>query len=263
MVKKLLILCMVLIFFAAICLPSGSAFALALKDLPIKKGDSGAAVVLVQQRLIDLGYLNFRTTGTFGDMSKTAVQNFQRRNNISPRSGEVDEATYTALFSKDVLRVASSPVVPRVAGPRLVSPAKFGELTPWKQIAAVFSVDMAVTITDLYTNYTFTVKRTGGLNHAKVQAVSVADHATYIKCFGGSYTWEKRPVLVSLGDKVYAASLFGMPNQANSTVPNKSEAMPGSTDLYFFESVSDIGGIEDVEHTTNVYTASSPVGAVK
>ena len=252
-----------MILLACICLPNSKVFALALADLPIKKDDYGTNVVLIQQRLVDLGYLNFRTTGTFGDMTKDAVQSFQRRNEITPRSGEIDEVTYQALFSKNIVRVSSSPVVPRVAGPRLVNPTTFGELTPWSQVKGEFAVGATVNITDLYTGYTFAVKRTGGESHAKVQAVSVEDHANYVKCFGGSYTWEKRPVLVVLGGKTYAASLFGMPNEASTLSPNKSEMMPGSTELYFFESTSDIGGIEDVEHTTNVYTASSAAGTVK
>lgn len=263
MIKRSFLLSLFLILLVAICLPSGNVLALALADLPIKKDDYGTNVVLIQQRLIDLGYLNFRTTGTYGDMTKDAVQNFQRRNEITPRSGEIDEATYQALFSKTVVRVSSSPVVQRIAGPRLVNPTTFGELTPWSQVKEEFAVDVTAIITDLYTGYTFAVKRIGGENHAKVQAVSVEDHVAYVKCFGGSYTWEKRPALVTLAGKTYAASLFGMPNGASTLMPNKSEGMPGSTDLYFYESASDIGGIEDVEHTTNVYTASSAAGTVK
>lgn len=57
--------------------------AAAIGDLPIEKKQEGSGVVILQQRLADLGYLHFRSTGYFGEMTKTAVQDFQKRNGLS------------------------------------------------------------------------------------------------------------------------------------------------------------------------------------
>lgn len=241
-------------------------FACALSDLehlPIEKGDTGSPVVSIQQRLIELGFLHFRATGTYGDMTVAGVRAFQKRNGLE-NTGIINEETYKMLFSKTVQRAAVSGIVARVAGPRTVAkPPEYGKLTPWREINTLFPIGETVTITDLYTGNTFRIIREGGQNHATVKAASIADHNTYIKCFGNSYTWEKRPVLVEIAGEKHAASLFGMPNGAASNVATRDVEMPGVTELYFFESASDIGNIVDVEHETVVYTASSAVGSVK
>ncbi len=51
----------------------GSTEAINLSDLPISLKDTGKNVYFVQQRLADLGFLNFRPTGYFGNMTKDAV----------------------------------------------------------------------------------------------------------------------------------------------------------------------------------------------
>jgi peptidoglycan hydrolase-like protein with peptidoglycan-binding domain len=237
-----------------------TARASTIGELPIEKGQEGSGVVVLQQRLADLGYLHFRATGYFGDMTKTALQDFQKRNGLT-RTGSLDTDTYVALFAKSAVRAAAGTAISRVTGPRLLATAEaYGALTGWKEIDPIFAEGTRATVQDLYTGYTYEVIRTGGRHHADVQPVGEEALSVYQKCFGGSYTWEKRPAVVEIAGQKYAASVFGYPNAAESAGYSSLE---GSICIYFYESTSDIGGIADAEHTTNIYLASAQAGATK
>ena len=75
-----------LLFLLILLLVPLGAGAAILDELPLEKGATGQSVVMLQQRLIDLGYLHFRPTGSYGDMTKSAVASFQARNGISSKA---------------------------------------------------------------------------------------------------------------------------------------------------------------------------------
>ncbi len=250
-----------LLILYVLCIPL-SAYAGMLENLPLGQGSFSGDVVALQQRLIDLGYLHFRASGSFGDMTKAAVRAFQKRNDLSS-TGIVDEETYYTLFFADCVRARANASISCITGPVTVAePPAYGVLTGWQEIALLFPVGTRAEVTDLYTGYTYTVVRAGGANHADVRPLVQSDYKTYLKCFGGAYTWEKRPALVEIGGVQYAASVFGTPN-ANGYAGEGSSDMEGSICVYFYESTSDIGGIADVEHDTNVLLASAGAGIAK
>lgn len=80
---------------------------------PLKRGDSGDRVKLLQDRLRDLGFLNTRSTGYYGDVTQAAVEAFQRSRRI-PATGTATAATQRALFG--------APATPSTA-PRSPAPA--------------------------------------------------------------------------------------------------------------------------------------------
>lgn len=67
---------------------------------PISKGDSGEAVMEVQQLLKDAGYLDGNADGIFGNGTYEAVSAFQKDKGLEV-TGVVGEETYNALTSKD------------------------------------------------------------------------------------------------------------------------------------------------------------------
>lgn len=225
------------------------------EDTSLQKGDSGADVVLVQQRLTDLGYIAFRATGRYGDMTETGVRNFQSRNGLSA-TGRIDSETYDALFSASPARAALNPGITRLVGPGLAAqPEEYGQLLEWSQMDQLIPVGSQFTVIDFNTRREYQVQRTGGTNHADVQTVDAASTDTFLQCFGGDYTWEKRPCLVEVDGQVYAASIFGTPNE-NAQVSGST--MPGSVCLYFSGSRSDILNMVDEEHDANILTAGTP-----
>ena len=69
-----------------------------------EKGDSGAKVKTIQDRLNQLGYFVGETTGTYGENTQSAVAEFQENNDLE-KTGSVDYATYEKLFSQQAVRV--------------------------------------------------------------------------------------------------------------------------------------------------------------
>lgn len=70
-------------------------------DVPIgsvKYGDISDDVMVLQERLDELGYMYVDPTGEFGDVTEQAIKDFQFLNNITA-SGIADEITLKVLFS--------------------------------------------------------------------------------------------------------------------------------------------------------------------
>ena len=64
----------------------------------VRKGSSGSDAKLVQQRLIDLGYLSGRADGEFGTQSVEALKDFQQNNKLVA-DGVAGSGTNAVLFS--------------------------------------------------------------------------------------------------------------------------------------------------------------------
>ena len=74
----------------------------------LKRGDrdeeDSSAVLTLQTRLKDLGYLNGTPDGVFGEDTEVAIAEFQTNNNL-PRNGVADQATMALLYGNaDVAR---------------------------------------------------------------------------------------------------------------------------------------------------------------
>lgn len=251
------ILMTILIFLAASMLsPAG---AISLSDLPLKRGSGGAVVFVVQKKLNELGFFNFRPTGYFGDMTRDAVMSFQRKNSLKA-NGIVDAETYSAIFSKNALRAGASSVIKRKIGPRIITnPSKRGELMEWSEVLTYLTIGKEARVYDFYTGYEYSIVRVGGENHADVVPASDEDYKMFLKTFGGSHTWEKRPVVITVDGHDIAASVFGALTRKESN----SSFIDGTLCFYFHNSTSDIGGLTDSEHITNIYMASKGIGSAK
>ena len=68
--------------------------------------DAGAYVVMLQNRLIELGYLSSAADGSFGSMTESAVVNFQETNGLTP-SGIADSGTQSVLYSSSAERAST------------------------------------------------------------------------------------------------------------------------------------------------------------
>lgn len=71
-------------------------------DLSLAPDDENDNVKAMQQRLFDLGYIDDEenVTGYYGEVSKTAVSDFQSKNGLKD-SGEADKETLAALFAEN------------------------------------------------------------------------------------------------------------------------------------------------------------------
>ncbi len=71
-----------------------------------KQGDTGEKVKKVQRRLKALGYYNSSIDGDYGNGTKSAVREFQRRNSLKV-TGEVNSATLNKLNSSSAKKASS------------------------------------------------------------------------------------------------------------------------------------------------------------
>lgn len=208
----------------------------------------GFDVYTIQQRLIDLGYLNYRATGNFGDITEEAVRSFQIANNL-PADGMIGTETMRILFSADAVRAPANPAFKSAVGRAYTGTVHAdAELGAWDTISDRFRVGATASITDYNTGERFSMRRTGGTNNAQVVTESATDAEKFEYVFGGS-SWEHRPVLVDINGVTYAGSLFGMPTRLGGS---SDSGMSGVTFLYFNNSSSDIFGLSDEEHDVSI-----------
>ncbi len=239
--------CLILLA-ALLCVP---AFGMAA-DSVISQNDRGDKVALVQQRLRDLGYLNYRPTGKFSELTVSAVQSFQQQNGIAP-DGQIGSDTYDLLFSDEAKRAPANSRIKRTSGPAYNGSVKtHGALGSWEAVGALIPEGSDIAITDYNTGATYTMQRTGGLNCAQVTAKTADDYSAYLTSFGGEATWEHRAVLVTIGDAVYAASIFGMPTGTD----DNGTGMKGHTFLSFNPGRTDIFALSDDEHLVAITRAA-------
>ncbi len=85
----------------------------------LRRGDKGENVRKMQQRLMELGYLNGNIDGNFGPQTYSAVLAFQKANGLT-RDGEAGPATLTILYE-------SPDVVPNLA---VITPTPVPTATP-------------------------------------------------------------------------------------------------------------------------------------
>lgn len=250
--KKALLIIMAALLVFAVFVPVALS---APEDFQIlEHGSLSTDVIRVQMRLRDLGYLNYRATGNYLGMTVDAVMDFQKYNEL-PTDGQCGQITYDKLFEwETIMRRPNSPDVLITYGKGLSITPEYGEAADWfDEVDAAFPAGTTVTVTDFNTGETYKMQRTGGVNHAYVESPDADEYDKYIDTFGGVPNWEKRPVLVTVGSKTYAASMFG--NAAGEdTIPENT--MAGHAHLYFMGSLSEGYGMADKEHFKNVLTAS-------
>ena len=165
-------------------------------------GDSGSAVKKVQQRLKKLAYYSGTVDGDYGNGTKTAVKNFQKRNGLTA-NGKVNSKTLAKLNSSDAKKATASDSSGGSGSTERLDWFNGGSKKIPK--GATFKVK------DIKTGKVFTVKRWSGGNHIDAEPASASDTAV-MKSIYGHWSWKRRPVLVKYNGHVYAGSMNGMPH---------------------------------------------------
>lgn len=88
----------------------------------------------------------------------------------------------------------------------------YGELLTWAEVRPHFPVGGEARVRDLETGLSFDVYRHRGDSHADVEPLTVADTETLKRIYGGAWSWKRRSVVVSLGERQVAGSMNGMPH---------------------------------------------------
>lgn len=206
----------IILRMAAICMAIiiASAPVDAYASTVLKVGSRGTKVVLLQTTLQKLGYFTYPTlTGYYGGITKLAVKRFQKDNGIIA-DGIVGKSTL-GLMLPDITTLSASAVTLATFDS---VPTYSGDLDWFTQVRDIWQRGMDAVVTDVDTGKSFNIKRTYGTNHADVEALTPADTAIIKEIWGG-FSWERRAVVVQVGDYTLAGSMTAMPHAGLENKP--------------------------------------------
>ena len=179
----------------------------------LKPGDSGDSVKQLQTRLKKLEWFYGDIGGNYKTLTTQAVKDFQEAVGLKV-TGIAYPETQTALYKSN----APSNVLESTASP---ASGKAQEMDWWtSNIQSIYPRGSTAVVTDVETGLTWREYRSGGTNHADVQPKTASDTAVLKKVYGGTWSWNRRAVWVSIGGKKYAASMNGMPHGSGSITTN-------------------------------------------
>ena len=224
-------------------------------DLVLKDGDSGDDVISLQMRLRDLGYYNYKITGDFGSVTAQAVRDFQEDNKLK-QDGIVGGQTAQLLYANGATRSLYNRRIPTPTpkptpqptpkpGSGSSSTVKHGIMEEWSVVNRLAPRGSTFLVKDYWTGITYTCYRMGGNKHMDVEPKTKEDTAAMKKSMGGRWTWQRRPLLVRIKGKWYAASLYGEPH-GQQTIHNNN--MDGQVCIHFLNSRTHGTNIKDPDH---------------
>ena len=236
----------------------------------LKQGMQNSEVAALQERLKELNLFSTNVTGYFGNITKQSVVSFQSSNGLYT-DGVVGPITADALFNQQQQVLAKTETVSRGDSDRQ------NVLIPWfNGVEDIFSLGSEAIVTDVDTGISFRVKRTGGTNHSDTETLSKGDTELLKKIFDGKWSWERRAVIVTVGNRIIAASMAGMPHAgrddkpARAIVSNRSDGygtgvnydsikgngMSGHFDIHFLNSRTHGTNRVDEKHQAMIQKAA-------
>lgn len=222
-----------------------------------KDGSTGEMIVRIQIRLRELGYFNFKATGAYRGMTADSVKAFQSRYYDQGEDiyvdGRMGEQSINRLFAFDALRADIPDYVNMPKGPAEQISMQPGEVLAWQEVKRMLVEERSYTVTDFYTGITFSVRFSGGENHAEVETASSNETSKFMQICGSDYNFLKRPVLINIDGREVAASIQCYPHGEDVISQND---MAGHVCLFFEGSLSHVGNFPDVEHNLNISIAS-------
>ena len=158
----------------------------------------------MQKRLVAKGYLKASAaTGSMNAATQKAVRVFQMINGLSV-SGKANASTVRKILSKSARKM------PKVSD------------AAWGRSGIEWALHRGGTakIIDLSTGKRINIRRVGGHNHLDVEPKTAADTARLKKVYGGTWSWDSRPILLIARGRYYAAAMNGMPHGAEISKTN-------------------------------------------
>ena len=256
--KRFAAVIILFVFLFILTAAFGSAGASEAEDRIFAKSSTGSMVVRIQLRLRELGYLNFKPTGSYKSMTVDAVKAFQTNYRDAGYDMQVDgrmgSQSMELLFKYEAMRSSlggiSIPSGPKHGSSNL---EKTGDAVPWSSVKDLLKLNTEYSLIDCYTGAQFSLVYVGGENHADMEPASEAELERFKAICGREYNYLKRPVVIVIDGREIAASVQCWPHGVDSIGGN---GMEGHVCLFFEGSLSNVGGLPDVEHNETVRKAS-------
>lgn len=220
----------------------------------LKIGSTGDAVRKLQNRLVELGYMtSTQVNSVYDTNTSNAVSRYQEDYDLVV-DGIATSLTQHSLYGtkeKSETTNGSSATV------TLHKP----ELIDWYTggIQNIFYKGCVAVVTDVNTGISFKVKRWSGGAHADVEPLTAADTAAMCKIYKVSTAqeisdknlYQRRPILVTIGNRSFAASMYGVPHNypAGDTISDND--FYGQFCIHFVNSKTHGTGVVDVANSKN------------
>lgn len=212
-----------------------------------KPGDKNNSVLKIQQALTILGYYSGNQTGNYGDLTEQAVRDFQKAKGLSV-DGVAGKGTIKVMFGADPGKSTSS------SSSSSSSSSGTTERLDWFNGGkSAIPKDAVFQIKDVRSGRTFKARRWSGGNHLDAEPYTSSDTATLKKCYGGKFSWARRPVLVKYNGHIYAGSMNGMPHGSDDTISNND--FDGVFCIHFYQSKTHGSDKVDDDHQACVSEA--------
>ena len=138
----------------------------------------------------------------------------------------------------------------------------------------VLPVNSVFLVTDYYTQKSFYMKRTTGSCHADCEPLTSSDTQIIKEIWGGSFSWDARPILINYNGRTLAASMASFPHAGVDVVAGgvyadnrsgnygygynfdwvKNNNCDGVMDIHFLNSTKHSDGSIDKYHQSNINT---------
>ncbi len=181
-----------------------------------KKGMKHQDIKIIQKSLNRLGLFNEENfTINFGTVTEAAVKAFQQKYGLEA-DGVAGESTIQKMKSLGL--ITHKPVSRSSATSR----RGYGEYLSWySQIDnKIIKPGDLLEVKDLNTGKTFKVIAVAGSDHMDVETASAEDTKIMKNIWGGSFSWDRRAVVVyTSSGKALAGSLNGMPHAGRDDKP--------------------------------------------
>lgn len=230
----------------------------------MRVGDENTDVRKLQRALKILGYYDGSIDGKYGKGTKSAVESFQKDENLEV-DGYAGELTVKRIFGSCSSRTLTTQPAPGSAKNEKAEKDDEKKTTATDKeiktevldwfgdyVARVIPKNAHFTIKDVKTGKTFEAVRWSGGSHMDAEPRTKEDTAALKSIYGGSWSWRRRPILIKYNGHVYAASMNGMPH-GNSTI--KGNDFNGVFCIHFKNSKTHGSDKVDPDHQNAVIQA--------
>ncbi|MDO4483795.1 MAG: peptidoglycan-binding domain-containing protein, partial [Clostridia bacterium] len=215
----------------------------------LKKGDSGTNVKNLVTALKNKGYYTGSITSSYTSAVETAVKKFQTANGLYADGIAGPDTQHKLYGTVPVGSTSASDIIMPIYPAEKINWFTGGIQSMWPKGANVM-------VYDVKTGIVWWAHRWSGGNHADVEPLTAADSARLCRIYGVSNTqeiadknmWRRRPCLVTIGNRTFACSLYGVPHNypKGDTIANND--MKGQICIHFTGSKTHAGDQVDSGH---------------
>ncbi len=227
----------------------------------LKIGSTGEAVKNLVTALKEQGYYKGSIISAYTSAVVAAVKAFQEDNGISA-DGVADESTQHALFG----------TVPVKTDTMLTMTLYPAEKIDWWTggINEMWGKGQNYKVYDVKTGIVWWAHRWSGGYHVDAEPLTAGDTARLCKCYGTSSAkeiesrdlYQRRPSLVTIGNRTFACSLYGVPHNYPDGDTIADNEYDGQLCIHFTNSKTHGGNSVNKEHQEAIEYAwlNSPSG---